>query len=199
MDTDFQILTHRRLTSGATLNQAKSADVRSISLSLEDNASVVLTDFKHTQPFSTTSTATLKEINDNMIAGGVRLLFIADSDGTLQGLITYTDIFGEKPVRYITEHGGSREDILAQDIMTPVDRLEALEREDIKNAKVGDIVETVKTAGRQHILVVDTGEDGRQIISGIFSSTSLAKLLGIKIELSARANTFADLVGRALS
>jgi hypothetical protein len=58
---------------------------------------------------------------------------------------------------------------------------------------VGDIVETIKAAGRQHMLVSDFSENGDQTITGLFSSTHIEKLLGIKIELSARAQTFSEL------
>jgi hypothetical protein len=77
--------------------------------------------------------------------------------------------------------------------MTPLAQLEALQYEDVVKASVGDIVETVKTAGRQHMLVIATLEDDTQLITGIFSSTRIEKLLDVKIELSARANSFADL------
>ena len=196
MSNYFQILTHQRLSTGATINQLHCAKPKPVTL--DDDASVVLTDFRHIRPFSITASATIDETNNTMIAGGVRLLFVADTDGILQGLITYTDLFGEKPVQYIKDHGGSREEILAQDIMTPLLQLETLQRDDVDKAQVGDIVETVRTVGRQHILVTTVHEDGTQIITGIFSSTYIEKLLGIKIELSARATTFADL-GLALS
>ncbi len=122
-----------------------------------------------------------------MITVGVRLLFVG-----------YTDLFGEKSVQYIKEHGGSRSDILAQDIMTPLLQLEVLKQDDVDKASVGDIVETVKTAERQHMLETTNLENGTQLISGIFSSTRIEKLPGIKLELSARAKTFAD-PGRALT
>ena len=126
-----------------------------------------------------------------MIACGVRLLFVADAGGTLQGLVTFTDLFGEKPLRYIQEHGGSREQIVVLDIMTPLSRLDSLQYGDV--LRVGDIVETIRESDRQHLLVSQMLEDGRQVIIGMFSSTHIEKRIGMKIELSARASTFADL------
>ena len=82
--------------------------------------------------------------------------------------------------------------------MTPLAQLESLDQSEVRKASVGDIVETIKAAGRQHMLVNEVNDDGSQVITGIFSSTHIEKLLGMKIELSSRANTFADLE-RALS
>lgn len=189
MSSNFQNLPHKLLSPGATIRQGQ----QDLPATFADMAETVLTDFKYTRPFSIGATATIDQINDKMIACGVRMLFVTEADSVLQGLVTHTDIFGEKPVRYIQEHGGSREEILAQDIMTPLAMLEALHRDDIMKASVGDIVETIKTAGRQHMLVIDTLDDGIQVITGLFSSTHIEKLLGMKIELSPRANTFADL------
>lgn len=193
MNNKYQVLSHQLLATGATLLQSQSPGSQNIRL--RDSAVEVLTDFRYARPFSIGSRATIDEVNAKMIACGVRLLFVADGEGVLQGLVTYTDIFGEKPVRYIQQHGGTRDEILAQDIMTPLANLEALSLDDVRKATVGDIVETIKHAGRQHMLVSLTGDTGGQVICGLFSSTQIEKQLGMKIELSDRAHTFADIHG----
>lgn len=191
MNTPFQILPHNLLTPGTSIYQGDAAE--SASVSLRDPARSVFTDFHHTRPFSIGSAATIAEVNGKMIACGVRLLFVADSGGALRGLVTYTDLFGEKPVRYIQEHGGNRGQIVVLDIMTPLSRLDSLQYGDVLRATVGDIVETIRDSDRQHLLVSQILENGSQVIIGMFSSTHIEKRIGMKIELSARANTFADL------
>ena len=193
MNNNHQVLSHQLLAPGATILQNRNPDSQTITL--QDSAVEVFTDFRYARPFSIGSRATLDEVNAKMIACGVRLLFVADGEGILQGLVTYTDIFGEKPVRYIQEHGGTRGEILVQDIMTPLAKLEALSLDDVRKASVGDIVETIKHAGRQHMLVSLAGDTGSQVICGLFSSTQIEKQLGMKIELSDRAHTFADIHG----
>jgi hypothetical protein len=101
---------------------------------------------------------------------------------------------GEKPLQYITEHGGTRDDIIVKDIMTRKDALEALRFDDVANASVGDIIETMKLCNRQHMLVVKTGENTLlETVCGIYSSTQIGRQLGIVIEPSPRADTFAEL------
>jgi len=191
MNTNYQDLAHQLLAPGTSIQQSRNPDTTVITL--EDKAESVYTDFAYVRPFTINSTATIDQVNDRMIACGVRLLFVTETHGLLQGLVTYTDLFGEKPVRYIQEHGGRREEILAQDIMTPLVQLETLQKKDVLRASVGDIVETIKSAGRQHMLVSQTNDKGQQTVTGLVSSTHLEKLLDIKIELSPRAHTFADL------
>ena len=191
MNNEYHNLPHQLLSSKTIITHNIGSNTNRPSLA--DPAISVMTDFSLHQPFRITATATIDEINDKMIACGVRLLFVVEGNEFLQGLVTYNDIVGEKPVRYLQEHGGSRNDILAQDIMMPLGRLEALQHEDILNARIGDIVETMKSVGRQHILAVNNQADGSQSITGMFSSTHIEKRLRIKIELSPRANTFADI------
>lgn len=196
MDTRYQNLPHEFLASPTTILQHQGLDIAPVTLT--DSAERVYTDFTYIRPFTISPTATIDQVNARMIACGVRLLFVSEANSVLQGLVTYTDLVGEKPVRYIQEHGGNREDILAQDIMTQLSQLEALSRADVVKASVGDIVKTIETASRQHLLVCHTRENGDRVVSGLFSSTHIEKLLGVKLELSARAHTFADL-GRALT
>jgi len=196
MNNEYHNLPYNSLSSRTLISHNRQG--KSVKIGLEDAAFSMMTDFNHIRPFSTTGDANIDEINIKMIACGVRLLFVAEHDEVLLGLVTYNDIFGEKPLLYIQEHGGKREEILARDIMTPLDQLEALQLADILGARVGDIIETIKSTGRQHILVCEDQPDGSQAITGLFSSTQIEKRLGIKIEMSARANTFAD-IERALT
>lgn len=191
MNKEYQDLPHHFLTSGTLIT--RNITSKDIKLSLDDPAVSMMTDFKYVRPFSTTIAATIGDMNQKMIACGVRLLFVADSSNALLGLVTYNDINGEKPVRYLRENGGNREEISAHDIMTPLIQLEALEIADIPSARVGDIVETMKSTGRQHILVVENHADGAKTVAGLFSSTHIEKRLELKIELSSRANTFSEL------
>jgi CBS domain containing-hemolysin-like protein len=191
MNTNYQNLAHDLLTPGTTITHRDQPEPCSIKLA--DSAARVYTDFSLTRPFSVSATTPIDQVNEKMIACGVRLLFVTEGDAVLQGLVTYSDLFGDKPVRYIQAHGGTRNEILAQDIMTPLAQLEALHRSDVAKSRVGDIVETIKAAGRQHMLVSELGENGDQTITGLFSSTHIEKLLGVKIELSARAQTFSEL------
>jgi hypothetical protein len=191
MNTSYGELTHELLAPGTTIQQRHSPEDGRIMLA--DSAERVYTDFNLIQPFTISSTATLLEVNDRMIACGVRMLLVAEGAGKLQGLVTYSDLFGDKPVRYIQEHGGAHDEILVLYIMTPLLRLQALQLRDVLKASVGDIVQTISAAGRQHMLVCDTDEAGQQTIVGLFSSTHIEQLVDIKIELSGRAHSFADL------
>lgn len=159
---------------------------------LDDAALSVMTDLSQVTPFCIEPTASIEKANYKMIACGVRSLFVTDHEGSLLGLITASDILGEKPVQYIKEHGGTRIDILVQDIMIYKDKLNVLFKADVDKASVGDIVETMTILGRQHALVVKTNSDASETVCGIFSTTQIGRQLNTQLDPISRANTFAD-------
>ena len=132
-----------------------------------------------------------------MIACGVRLLFVNDPLGNLAGLITTTDIHGEKPLLYVINNGSSREDITANDLMTPLGKLEGILLEEVKKSRVADICKALKECRRKHMLVIESRAEGK-FIRGIFSATQLSRQLGTNISPSYRAESFAQL-NRALA
>lgn len=146
---------------------------------MRDNPAVdVMTDLKHVSVVNARAKSTVDKANAKMIRYGVRLLLVLDDSDKVVGLLTAVDVLGERPVRFLQEMGGTHADILVRDIMTPQRELEVLLIEDVYAAKVGDIVATLKKAGRQHAMVVETLEDGSQAVCGLFSATQIARQLG---------------------
>jgi len=192
MTSIYRTLLHHTIETDTKLNRRTTN--RPTNVSLDDPAVQVMTDFNDIIPFSIEPDASINATTDKMIACGVRLLFVTDNDGNLLGLVTTTDIKGEKPVQFMKDHGGKFEDILCKDIMTRAERLDALQLKDIELARVGDIVETMKLFRRQHILVTDKPEEAEhETIRGIFSTSQIGRQLGFHIEYSERANSFAEL------
>ncbi|NOZ54691.1 MAG: CBS domain-containing protein [Gammaproteobacteria bacterium] len=170
---------------------------RATDITPDHPAILVMTDFKDTTPFSIQGTASINATNEKMIACGVRLLFVTDHNDNLLGLVTATDVLSEKPVKYMKEHGGQYNEIMAQDIMIPKHDLDVLYLSDVEKSSVGNIIEAMKDLKRQHALVVEKNEAGVEIIRGIFSTAQIGRQLNITIEPVVRANTFAD-VERAI-
>ncbi|HUX24413.1 MAG TPA: CBS domain-containing protein, partial [Burkholderiales bacterium] len=132
--------------------------------------------------------------NRFMIRHGVRLLLVTNDERQVLGLITANDVLGEKPVQFALERGINRTEIRVRDIMTRRERLEVLLYVDLIRAEVGHIVATLKRMGRQHALVIDSsGDSGVQTIRGIFSASQIARQLGVTIQTTEVAQTFAEI------
>ncbi len=158
-----------------------------------DSAAIeVMTDLRRVMPVTIGRFCQIAEANQTMIAHSVRSLFVVDGSRLL-GIVTATDILGEKPVQITHQRGIRHDEVIVRDIMTPVDHLEAVDLADVLEARVGDIYATLKRAGRQHALAIDRVPDGPQRVRGIFSLTQIARQLGITPSTPEIGRTFAEI------
>jgi len=189
--TNYNTLPYANLNSGSTYRRPPQRLPERVRA--DNKATDVLTDFNKVAALTIGPCATIDQANQRMISSGVRLLLVTDQFNAIMGIITATDISGEKPLKYLKEVGGKREEIFVRDIMTPQSNLEVLYMVDVENAKVGDIVETMKRVGRQHALAIGLDENKQQVVRGLFSTKQISKQLGITIEPTEVAKTFAEL------
>lgn len=133
-----------------------------------------------------------------MIAHRVRALFVVDDGTSVLGIVTSTDISGERPMQLAQQRGMRRDEVPVGDAMTPAELLDAVELEDVLQARVGDIVESLKRAGRQHLLVIESAAasatTATHAIRGVFSLTQIARQLGLPPQpVYDIARTFAEI------
>jgi len=152
-----------------------------------------MTDLQKVAAVTIEQTTSLETANQKMIANQVRLLLVCRPDNTIAGILTATDILGEKPVRYMHQVDCTYDEIMVHDVMTPHDQLDVLNFNDVQMSYVGDIVATLTRDGRQHALVIDRDRYGMQRVRGIFSASQISRQLGVSIPESGRAHSFAEL------
>jgi hypothetical protein len=74
------------------------------------------------------------------------------------GLITSYDIQGERPLQFLQTSNYTRhQDVRVGHIMTPWDKLLALDWDSIQAARAGDLLNVLEEAGMTHLLVIETG------------------------------------------
>lgn len=189
---EYAALTSTVIAGGADL--AHPDDRAAKRVRLDSPALAVMTDLTYVDAAGIEQHAAMDEAQRTMIRLGVRLLFVQGSEGHLAGLVTATDLLGEKPMRVVQARGIRHDEITVDDLMTPMGQLEALAFEDVSHAEVGHVVASLRKAGRQHTLVVERARDGRQLVRGIFSTSQIARQLGMPINAAPAAPTFSDLV-----
>ena len=119
-----------------------------------------MTDLAKVAAVTIEPSALVTAANEYMVARAVRSLFVTAPDGHVLGLVTTTDILGERPVRVSHARGIKRNELLVSDVMTPIESIVAMRIEDVRAAKVGHIVASLKQAGRHHELVAEKCADG---------------------------------------
>lgn len=162
-------------------------------VTVDSDATLVMTDLAQVPSATINAEATLEEANHSMLVRGVRLLIVVGERKQIAGLVTTTDILGEKPVLVAQKRQSRRSELRVADVMVPVDKVEALAIEEVRKASVGDIVATLKADGRAHAIVVGQGQDGKPYLLGIFSASQIARQLGVQIHTHEVARTFAEI------
>jgi len=162
-------------------------------VTLDDAATSVMTDLTRVTAVIILPGDSVDEAHRQMIQRGVRLLLVVDQDRKVVGLLSASDILGEKPVLAASGGGLRRQEVMVRDVMTPQENLEVLDMAEVRAAKVGHIVATLKKAGRQHAVVVERDARDRQLVRGLFSATQVARQLGVTIQTSEVARTFSEI------
>jgi CBS-domain-containing membrane protein len=176
----------------ATHGACRLAQPVAVGVTMDSPSLEVMTDLASVPAVTTEGSATLASANSYMMARGVRSLFVLGADGRAIGLITATDILGERPMRVAQARGVTRGELSVADVMTPIDAVVAMKLDDVRAAKVGHVVASLRQAGRQHALVAEVTPTGEARLRGIFSATQLARQLGMPLQISEVATTFAE-------
>lgn len=153
----------------------------------------VMTDLRRIPAATISDGVSLVEANHSMILRGVRMLFATDGDRRVVGIVTSNDLLGEKPTRVARERMARHEELTVRDIMVATEELDAVTMADVLRAEVGHVVAMLKACGRQHALVVEDEGGEAPVIRGIFSASQIARQMGIPLQTTEVARTFAEI------
>ncbi|MGQ0546630.1 MAG: CBS domain-containing protein [Betaproteobacteria bacterium] len=202
MERDYQPLPLREL--GGNAGFRRPTQPQAARVGPESPALHVMTDLTRTTPATIRPQAPLAGANQFMITRGVRLLLVVDDLEAVLGVITATDILGERPMLAATGRGVRRDELTVADVMTPAAQVEVIALADVEGARVGHVLETLRRAGRQHALVADfdllpAGRPlapplERPMVRGIFSLSQIARQLGVSLPAGGEvARTFSEI------
>lgn len=185
-----------RLERGIRLAQAQSTGNEPVTLA--SPALAVMTDLTEVKAATTHPRTTLRQAEQAMIYQGVRMLFVVIDMPLIEGLITATDLGGDKQMRVVHERHLHFDELSVADVMTELGALDAIDFARVKSAAVGNAVATLQRLGRNHLLVVEaaTAEMPRRV-RGVISRSQVERQLGQVIDITPIANSFSE-IERAL-
>ena len=188
MDRAQQLSSHT-ITGPVLICQPEAVQRR---LTPDSPAIEVMTDLARL-PAATIDTHTaIGDAERTMRSRGVRMLLVTEH-GLLAGVITATDLLGERPIRLAQQRQIRHAELQVGDVMTPLSRLEALLLHEIEHARVSEVIANLREHNRQHAVVLDVDAMGRQRVRGIFSLSQIARQLGVTLELTHAATSFAEI------
>lgn len=186
-----------RFPEGTCIAQAQPPS--GVPVTLASPARAVMTDLTHVRAATIAPDTPLAQARQTMIHQGVRLLFVVSEMPCVEGLITSTDLEGERPLQRITQRGVKYEDLLVADVMSPLATLDAIDLEDLAHADVARVVATLKQLGRRHLLVAQKAGHGHgPRVRGVISQTQIERQLGQSIDVVEVAGNFAE-ISRSLA
>ena len=143
-----------------------------------DPALHAITDFTREHPVTVDEERQIDDALGDMIHLGVRAMLVM-REQRIAGLITSYDIQGERPLQFLQTSNYSRhQDIRVGHIMTPWDKLSALDWDDIQSARAGDLLKLLEEAGLTHLLVIERGKkNALPIVRALVSRARLARQL----------------------
>lgn len=163
-------------------------------VTLDSPALSVMTDLELVRAATVRPDETLLMAREHMIHQGVRLLFVVSEMPCVDGLITTTDLDGERPMQVIARRGVHHDDLVVADLMSPLATLDAVGMEHLRHATVAKVIATIRHLGRRHMLVVDHGQDGQTpVLRGVISQTQIERQLGHTIDVIEQSHNFAEI------
>ena len=189
-------LTTFRLERGVSIAQARPPN--SDAVTWDSPALEVMTDLTDVRAATTHPATTLRQAEQMMIYQGVRMLFVVTDMPSIEGLITTTDLRGDRQMRIGDERGLHYDDLCVGDVMTSLSMLDAIDLQRVRGATVANAVATLKRLGRNHLLVVEaaTGQTPRRV-RGVISRSQIERQLGTSLDITPIASSFSE-IERAL-
>jgi CBS domain-containing protein len=143
-----------------------------------DPAIHAITDFTRELPVTVDEERQIDDALHDMIHLGVRAMLVV-REQRIVGLITSYDIQGERPLQFLQTSTYTRhQEIRVGHIMTPWDKLLAVDWESIQAARAGDLLQVLEEAGITHLLVIEAGKKNTPpMVRALVSRARLARQL----------------------
>lgn len=185
-----------RLQPGVSLAQVQLQAQDTVTL--DSPALQVMTDLTLVKAATTHPSTSLRQAEQMMIYQGVRMLFVVSDMPALEGLITTTDMGGDRSMALVAERQVRHDELIVADLMSPLSMLDAIDLDHMRNARVGNAVATLKRFGRNHLLVVQaaTGQTPLRV-RGVISRAQIERQLGAALDMAPIASSFSE-IERAL-
>ncbi len=173
-------------TTIRTIEQPSAAS----ELTPESPATEVFNDFTRQNPMLLEQHTSIDEAREIMRRTHTRMFLVIDSQESFCGVITLDDLLSEKVMKKMALSRLRREELTVAYVMTPRNRLRAIDFRTFQLASIGDILSRMQDYGEQQLIVVDTQ---RASIRGVVSAHGIARRIHTPLVINERAVRFSDI------
>ncbi|WP_447530435.1 MULTISPECIES: CBS domain-containing protein [unclassified Vreelandella] len=168
-------------------------------LTQQSPALSLLTDFTQVAPQSIAADTPINEAHLKMRHSGVRLLFVIDRNEHCVGVLTAKEVIGTRRVNLAMQQRQlDREEITAEMIMTPWEKLSAMPMEHLTSMSIQDLILSMESFTEQHLLITEHNAEHALSVRGLISVTDIQNAIGqgngkIDNTVVPMASSFADI------
>ena len=143
---------------------------------LDDPALNVMRDFSFHHPSTCSESTLLNEAIAIIKTSHDYMLLVLNQDNRPIGILSSSDLFGEKPIQIQQQKRIERELIQVHMLMTHIETLPIYNYETIHHARVGNVVNSLKKLHALYALVGQHTDQG-PILRGLFTTSQINKQL----------------------
>lgn len=157
-------------------------------------AMTVLTDFSQLMPQSVDADTPIDDAHLKMRHGGIRLLFVMDKRAHCIGVITSKEVIGSRRINLAMQQRNlNREEVTAEMIMTPWQKLSAMPVSQLGSLTIEDLVISMESFTDQHLLITELNDNQELRIRGLISASDIQNAVGKDINPVPMAKSFAEI------
>ncbi|WP_235040881.1 CBS domain-containing protein [Vreelandella profundi] len=157
-------------------------------------AMTVLTDFSQLMPQSVDADTPIDDAHLKMRHGGIRLLFVMDKSAHCIGVITSKEVIGSRRINLAMQQRNlNREEVTAEMIMTPWQKLSAMPVSQLGSLTIEDLVLSMESFTDQHLLITELNDNQELRIRGLISASDIQNAVGKDINPVPMAKSFAEI------
>jgi CBS domain containing-hemolysin-like protein len=159
-------------------------------LTLQSPAIEVLNDFTLQNPLLLEQNTSIDDAREIMRRTHTKMFLVIDAQESFRGVISLDDLVSEKVMEKMGVSRLRRAELTVEFVMTPRNRLQAIDFKVFQQATIGDVLARMKKYGDQHMIVVETHSNS---IRGMVSAYGIARRMHTPVVINERAVLFSDI------
>jgi CBS domain containing-hemolysin-like protein len=162
---------------------------------MDDPAIEAMIDFHSSQPLMFNTSMAMPDARHILENSDYHIGLVFDDKHQLVGLLSLEQILSQHTVSLLEEARVARKDLQVKHVMSPLEKVAAVDFNKLQHAKVGHVVATLQKL-QAFYLVVYTNEanEEKSMVRGVFLASNMSKMLGKHLSINpAEAKSVAEL------
>ncbi|WP_168171499.1 CBS domain-containing protein [Lacimicrobium sp. SS2-24] len=160
-----------------------------MNVTLQTPVSAILDVFLSTPPLLIEKHASIDDAMLRLQKTRSKYALVTDQHQHIIGLLTYADLCSRKVLMMCERKGLRRDDLNAEDLMIPREKLHGIPIRELESAQVGALLKTLQHLNQEFALIVNKQDQ----LCGVISARDLMHAMNISVMPQITAHSFNDI------